>query len=130
MGMNVSIEGSNPSFSVKRAEAAQAPPPLPVPASETALSDPAATPVVPSEEGGPRGKHGFPREASLRAERAAKRRGRDLNPRRTFQHVRDFQSRSLGHSDTSPGRGSAYWTQRARFASARGSSTIVLRRAS
>jgi hypothetical protein len=25
-----------------------------------------------------------------------------LNPRRTFQHVRDFQSRSLGHSDTSP----------------------------
>ena len=32
----------------------------------------------------------------------AKRRGRDLNPRRTFQHVRDFQSRSLGHSDTSP----------------------------
>src|SRR5436305_10019545 len=30
------------------------------------------------------------------------RRGRDLNPRRTFQHVRDFQSRSLGHSDTSP----------------------------
>ena len=33
----------------------------------------------------------------------AKRRGRDLNPRRTFQHVRDFQSRSLDHSDTSPG---------------------------
>jgi hypothetical protein len=32
----------------------------------------------------------------------AERRGRDLNPRRTFQHVRDFQSRSLGHSDTSP----------------------------
>jgi tricorn protease-like protein len=31
-----------------------------------------------------------------------RRRGRDLNPRRTFQHVRDFQSRSLGHSDTSP----------------------------
>jgi hypothetical protein len=31
-----------------------------------------------------------------------KRRGRDLNPRRTFRHVRDFQSRSLGHSDTSP----------------------------
>src|SRR3954454_12440207 len=30
------------------------------------------------------------------------RRGRDLNPRRTFQHVRDFQSRSLDHSDTSP----------------------------
>ena len=27
--MNVSIEGSNPSFSVERAEAAQAPPPLP-----------------------------------------------------------------------------------------------------
>ena len=39
------------------------------------------------------GKHGFPH---------ALRRGRDLNPRRTFQHVRDFQSRSLGHSDTSP----------------------------
>jgi hypothetical protein len=37
-------------------------------------------------------------EASLENER----RGRDLNPRRTFQHVRDFQSRSLGHSDTSP----------------------------
>ena len=25
-----------------------------------------------------------------------------MNPRRTFQHVRDFQSRSLGRSDTSP----------------------------
>jgi hypothetical protein len=25
-----------------------------------------------------------------------------LNPRRTFRHVRDFQSRSLGRSDTSP----------------------------
>jgi hypothetical protein len=25
-----------------------------------------------------------------------------LNPRRTFQHVRDFQSRSLDRSDTSP----------------------------
>jgi hypothetical protein len=30
------------------------------------------------------------------------RRGRDLNPRRTFRHVRDFQSRSLDRSDTSP----------------------------
>ena len=30
------------------------------------------------------------------------RRGRDLNPRSTFQHLRDFQSRSFGHSDTSP----------------------------
>ena len=30
------------------------------------------------------------------------RRGRDLNPRRTLQHVRDFQSRSLDRSDTSP----------------------------
>ena len=30
------------------------------------------------------------------------RRGRDLNPRRTFQPVRDFQSRSLDRSDTSP----------------------------
>jgi hypothetical protein len=29
-----------------------------------------------------------------------------LNPRRTFQHVRDFQSRSLDHSDTSPRSGS------------------------
>src|SRR4029077_2410330 len=38
---------------------------------------------------------------------AKRRRGRDLNPRRTFQHVRDFQSRSLDRSDTSPG-GSAY----------------------
>jgi hypothetical protein len=28
-----------------------------------------------------------------------------LNPRRTFQHVRDFQSRSLDHSDTSPWEG-------------------------
>ena len=27
-----------------------------------------------------------------------------MNPRRTFQHVRDFQSRSFGRSDTSPGR--------------------------
>ena len=33
---------------------------------------------------------------------AAQRRGRDLNPRSTFQHLRDFQSRSLDHSDTSP----------------------------
>ncbi len=32
-----------------------------------------------------------------------KRRGRDLNPRSTFQHLRDFQSRSFGRSDTSPG---------------------------
>src|SRR5207249_3092836 len=36
--------------------------------------------------------------------RDPRRRGRDLNPRRTFQHVRDFQSRSLDHSDTSPSR--------------------------
>jgi hypothetical protein len=35
----------------------------------------------------------------------AQRRGRDLNPRRTLQHVRDFQSRSLDHSDTSPSEG-------------------------
>src|SRR5581483_6500124 len=33
-----------------------------------------------------------------------KRRGRDLNPRRTFRPVRDFQSRSFGRSDTSPRR--------------------------
>src|SRR5215831_7357946 len=39
-----------------------------------------------------------PRRVNWKVER----RGRDLNPRRTFQHVRDFQSRSLGHSDTSP----------------------------
>ena len=26
-----------------------------------------------------------------------------MNPRRTFRHVRDFQSRSFGRSDTSPG---------------------------
>src|SRR5207248_9264364 len=32
----------------------------------------------------------------------AGRRGRDLNPRRTFRPVRDFQSRSLDRSDTSP----------------------------
>ena len=61
------------------------------------------------EEGGPRGKHGFPRDV---------RRGRDLNPRRTFQHVRDFQSRSLDRSDTSPRprqsiRGRAGWLSRA-----------------
>ena len=31
-----------------------------------------------------------------------RRRGRDLNPRWTFRPIRDFQSRSLGHSDTSP----------------------------
>ncbi len=39
----------------------------------------------------------------LRRSSPESRRGRDLNPRRTFQHVRDFQSRSLGRSDTSPG---------------------------
>src|SRR2546423_9993234 len=33
----------------------------------------------------------------------ARRRGRDLNPRRTFRPIRDFQSRSLDRSDTSPG---------------------------
>src|SRR5437763_1921706 len=49
------------------------------------------------EEGGSRGKHGFPR--------VSRRRGRDLNPRRTFRPVRDFQSRSLDRSDTSPDRG-------------------------
>ncbi len=37
---------------------------------------------------------------------ARERRGRDLNPRRTFRHVRDFQSRSLDRSDTSPSRAS------------------------
>src|SRR6476661_7641630 len=30
------------------------------------------------------------------------RRGRDLNPRWTFPPIRDFQSRSLDRSDTSP----------------------------
>ena len=35
---------------------------------------------------------------------SVRRRGRDLNPRRTLQHVRDFQSRSLDRSDTSPRR--------------------------
>jgi diguanylate cyclase (GGDEF)-like protein len=35
---------------------------------------------------------------------SGKRRGRDLNPRGTFQHLRDFQSRSLDRSDTSPRR--------------------------
>ena len=34
--------------------------------------------------------------------RGSRRRGRDLNPRPDFRRVRDFQSRSLGHSDTSP----------------------------
>ena len=33
---------------------------------------------------------------------STQRRGRDLNPRRTFQPIRDFQSRSLDRSDTSP----------------------------
>src|SRR3954465_5756470 len=32
----------------------------------------------------------------------ARRRGRDLNPRWTFRPIRDFQSRSLDRSDTSP----------------------------
>ena len=30
------------------------------------------------------------------------RRGRDLNPRHTFQRAHDFQSCSINHSDTSP----------------------------
>jgi hypothetical protein len=54
-----------------------------------------------------KGAHGgnmvSPVKRATRRRRGAKRRGRDLNPRRTFQHVRDFQSRSLDHSDTSPG---------------------------
>ena len=33
---------------------------------------------------------------------SGKRRERDLNPRCTFQHIRDFQSRSLDRSDTPP----------------------------
>ncbi len=33
---------------------------------------------------------------------SGRRRGRDSNPRPTFRQVRDFQSRSFGHSDTSP----------------------------
>src|SRR2546430_14389346 len=33
-----------------------------------------------------------------------RRRGRDLSPRRPFQPVRDYQSRSLDRSDTSPNR--------------------------
>ncbi len=37
---------------------------------------------------------------------AQERRGRDLNPRRASRHVRDFQSRSFGRSDTSPGASS------------------------
>ena len=44
----------------------------------------------------------FARLGPWASEEKGERRGRDLNPRRTFQHVRDFQSRSLGHSDTSP----------------------------
>ena len=40
-----------------------------------------------------------PRAAGFRV----KRRERDLNPRCTFQHIRDFQSRSFGRSDTPPG---------------------------
>ena len=43
-----------------------------------------------------------PTAAEVRRTSAGIRRGRDLNPRRTFQPVRDFQSRSLGRSDTSP----------------------------
>ena len=37
-----------------------------------------------------------------RARAFGERRERDLNPRCTFQHIRDFQSRSLDRSDTPP----------------------------
>ena len=53
-------------------------------AAETALSAAAHPhPAESREEGGPRGKHGFPREASdpPPAGHVALRRGRDLNPR-------------------------------------------------
>src|SRR5205814_4200155 len=53
-----------------------------------------------------------PRKAERESPRggglSTRRRERDLNPRRTFRHVRDFQSRSLDRSDTSPRGGSGY----------------------
>ena len=45
----------------------------------------------------------FGRESPRVAGFRLKRRERDLNPRCTFQHIRDFQSRSFGRSDTPPG---------------------------
>src|SRR5205085_1798103 len=44
----------------------------------------------------------LPTRKPARGGLSARRRERDLNPRRTFQHVRDFQSRSLDRSDTPP----------------------------
>jgi hypothetical protein len=65
----------------------------------------AALGVVATAVGALTGQHGgtiwFPRQPF----RAVRRRGRDLNPRRTFRPVRDFQSRSLDRSDTSPSGG-------------------------
>jgi hypothetical protein len=41
-------------------------------------------------------------ESALALRLYKERRGRDLNPRHAFRRVRDFQSRSLDRSDTSP----------------------------
>jgi hypothetical protein len=98
--MNVSIEGSNPSFSARsrlRREArftgeTMFPPCAP-------FFGPPAIECLPH----PRARSRVRQRRLGRFPLRAKRRGRDLNPRRTFQHVRDFQSRSLDHSDTSPG---------------------------
>src|SRR5690242_13981395 len=46
--------------------------------------------------------HTHPANVWARSPGPNKRRGRDLNPRWTFQPIRDFQSRSLDRSDTSP----------------------------
>src|SRR5947199_6108496 len=46
--------------------------------------------------------HGENMVSPVERAKRSERRGRDLNPRGTFQHLRDFQSRSLDHSDTSP----------------------------
>ena len=42
------------------------------------------------------------KESSVGPPKAAQRRGRDSNPRETGEPLRDFQSRPLDHSGTSP----------------------------
>ena len=57
---------------------------------------------------------GARRGASRAGQGSGRRRGRDSNPRPTFRQVRDFQSRSFGRSDTSPGAASVAAPSRAR----------------
>src|SRR5256885_876137 len=100
------------SHAAEASKAASTTTPTQTTAPSTAAPSPTkSTTTAPAASGptaAPTGPKGGPvTEAELKKARVAglqaRRRGRDLNPRRTFRPVRDFQSRSLDRSDTSPG---------------------------